>query len=414
MKTKLILTLIIFLGFVLAFANLASAKVEWTPLVEIPGMPSGAAPLGGYLVSLYNFLLAAVGIIAMVMIVYGGFRYMTSAGNPATMADAKDIVYSSIIGLALALLSWIIVNTINPELIFTTGPGMPSANLPSVSIGGNVPPSCAYGSLSRVEGPEPDECHCIGWSELPPPGRDCRAFKSDFDWCNTLNCERPITADDVGCGCGSTTVGASDVGKYCCAFTNSLYNPAVPPADPDSTCKAACTKVTSLLSCDSLCETIVCRTYPYCCVKADLRGGTSTDDVKYKKITVKRGKPVFFDVMGNTYTCLTGGKIVRIGVQITRPWLDFGIFQAQWSEEIVAGSPCNCGIALSTAMGPLPFDCKPSDSWCNSGVGRFTAPNDSLSPIPEGSYNPWLRVCVEDAAGNCITVDDKSVYLDVE
>ena len=60
MKTKFVLTLIIFLGFVLVFANLANAQVGWEPLVKIPGMPSGEAPLGGYLVSLYNFLLAAI------------------------------------------------------------------------------------------------------------------------------------------------------------------------------------------------------------------------------------------------------------------------------------------------------------------------------------------------------------------
>jgi len=36
--------------------------------------------------------------------------YMTSAGNPAAMGDAKDIVYSVIIGLAQALISGMLVD----------------------------------------------------------------------------------------------------------------------------------------------------------------------------------------------------------------------------------------------------------------------------------------------------------------
>ena len=308
MKTKLILTLIIFLGFVLAFANLASAKVEWTPLVEIPGMPSGAAPLGGYLVSLYNFLLAAVGIIAMVMIVYGGFRYMTSAGNPATMADAKDIVYSSIIGLALALLSWIIVNTINPELIFTTGPGMPSANLPSASIGGNVPGSCAYGSLSGVEGPEPEEnCRCIGDTDVPGD-TTCEAKKSDYaDWCNNavLNCGIDITGADVGCkyGTGATDkIGVANIGSYLCASTGNFFTP-LPPSYPPPAAQADCITDCAgdwidMSTCDGICKTVVCDTKPECCLKPDLRVGTSPTDVTHKKIDeVAVGAPVFFDTM---------------------------------------------------------------------------------------------------------------------
>ena len=82
-------------GIALFFTASVSAQVKWTHLVDIPGMPTGAAPLGGYLIALYNFLLGAVGIIAMMMLIFGGFRYMTSAGNPAAMGDAKDIAYSS-------------------------------------------------------------------------------------------------------------------------------------------------------------------------------------------------------------------------------------------------------------------------------------------------------------------------------
>ena len=96
--------------------NLQAETYEWTAQVEIPGQgrPSG---MGEYLVAIYNFILNIVGIVAMIMIIIGGFRYMTSTGNASAMADAKDMIFNAFLGLGLALLSWLILYTINPDLI---------------------------------------------------------------------------------------------------------------------------------------------------------------------------------------------------------------------------------------------------------------------------------------------------------
>ena len=311
-------------------------------------MPTGAAALGGYLVALYNFLLGAVGIIALMMLVYGGFRYMTSAENPAAMGDAKDIVYSAVIGLALALLSWLIISTINPELLFTAEP-----TLSPVGSGGgfsaNLPPaSCADKSHGGYE--NPDECRCLGYTELFPARRECTDVKSLYGWGGT---------------------------------------------------------------CDELCERFVCPMYPYCCVKAELIAGTNTEEVSYsgELPPVKKGSPVFFDAMNNSFTCIPGDKIVRVGVQINRPWIDFGSFQSEWSEETEESSSCNwtdCDIAPPGLLG---FECDSNDPWCNSGTGRFTADTDRISA---GTHNPWLRICVEQIDGTCVIVDDKSMTLIIE
>jgi hypothetical protein len=70
----------------------------------------------------------------MFMIMVGGYMYMTSAGNSASTGKAKGIITDALIGLILALCSWILLNTINPDLNIiklpesgTTG----SANLPN-------------------------------------------------------------------------------------------------------------------------------------------------------------------------------------------------------------------------------------------------------------------------------------------
>jgi hypothetical protein len=116
--------------------------------------------------------------------------------------------------------------------------------------------------------------------------------------------------------------------------------------------------------------------------------------------------------MSNSYTC-TNGEIVRVGVQIRRPWIDFGlgVFFPDWSEEIKDSSSCSWADCDIDSPGLLLFDCDSDDPWCNSRDGRFTADTDHIS---EGTYTPWLRVCVEQPDGTCIIVDDKSMTLIVE
>jgi hypothetical protein len=118
--------LIIFVGLIIIIGlfynfNIQSvnAAYKWIPMQEIPTTSGSQSPttFGGYTVAIYEFLLSMVGIVAMVMIIIGGFRYMTSTGNASAMADAKDMIFNALLGLGLALLSWLILYTINPDLI---------------------------------------------------------------------------------------------------------------------------------------------------------------------------------------------------------------------------------------------------------------------------------------------------------
>ncbi len=91
-KTALIMAGFIF-AVAIASANYAGAAVEWTPMVRIPGLPpTGTVNLSMYLIGLYNFMLSIVGIVAVVMLIIGGMRYITAVGNPTAISDAKDII----------------------------------------------------------------------------------------------------------------------------------------------------------------------------------------------------------------------------------------------------------------------------------------------------------------------------------
>ncbi len=64
----------------------------------------------------YYFIIGIAGLSAFVMLVWGGVQYLTSAGNPTAIGDAKDRIKSALLGLLLILTSWLILQVINPDL----------------------------------------------------------------------------------------------------------------------------------------------------------------------------------------------------------------------------------------------------------------------------------------------------------
>lgn len=59
--------------------------------------------------TIVNLLSAIVGIIAVIMIIVGGFRYITSGGNDTSVTSAKNTILYAIIGLVVVALAQIIV-----------------------------------------------------------------------------------------------------------------------------------------------------------------------------------------------------------------------------------------------------------------------------------------------------------------
>ncbi len=57
-----------------------------------------------------NVLLFVIGVISVIMIIVGGFRYVTSAGNPSAVTGAKNTIIFAVIGLVIAFLAFAIVN----------------------------------------------------------------------------------------------------------------------------------------------------------------------------------------------------------------------------------------------------------------------------------------------------------------
>lgn len=104
---------------------------EYKLSIKIPcaeGIGGGTCPdaqtgIAEYVARIYQFGLMIVGLLALGGLVYGALKYVLSAGNIGTQQDAKDQMLAAIYGLLILLGAFLILYTINPELVKLTNPG---------------------------------------------------------------------------------------------------------------------------------------------------------------------------------------------------------------------------------------------------------------------------------------------------
>lgn len=77
----------------------------------------GKNPIIEFIIRIINFALTLMGSIAIIILIIGGFQMMFSQGNQQKLDEAKDVVKYAVIGIIVALLSYVIIITI--QSIFT-------------------------------------------------------------------------------------------------------------------------------------------------------------------------------------------------------------------------------------------------------------------------------------------------------
>jgi len=65
---------------------------------------------GGVFSIIVNTLLFIIGAVAVVMLIYGGFRYVTSGGDSSAVTSAKNTILYAVIGIIVAILAYAVVN----------------------------------------------------------------------------------------------------------------------------------------------------------------------------------------------------------------------------------------------------------------------------------------------------------------
>ena len=70
----------------------------------------GSGDLIGTISGIIRVALGFLGIIAVIIILLGGFKWMTAGGNDDKVKDAKKLIFSGIIGLVIVLSAFAIAN----------------------------------------------------------------------------------------------------------------------------------------------------------------------------------------------------------------------------------------------------------------------------------------------------------------
>lgn len=87
--------------------------------------PSGSCNSGGLqrinniIRHFVNVLSAIVGVVAVIMIIIGGFRYITSGGNDTSITSAKNTILYAIVGLIVVALAQVLVHFVLRNLANT-------------------------------------------------------------------------------------------------------------------------------------------------------------------------------------------------------------------------------------------------------------------------------------------------------
>ncbi len=95
-----------------------------------------------YIVYLFNFGLVMAAVFALIKMISAGIKLVRSGGEPAKISEAKKQIINCFIGLAVLLTSYILLTTINPDImkiddISLTG-SQPSTTATTVTEDGEV------------------------------------------------------------------------------------------------------------------------------------------------------------------------------------------------------------------------------------------------------------------------------------
>ncbi len=108
-----------FLGL-LAVMGIFSANIGFAQMINVLDRPENLTDattlfdgsLRSAITQIINYILFFLGLVATIMIIYGGFLYVTSGGDDAGAEKGKKILMYAAIGLIVVLISYAVVNTL--------------------------------------------------------------------------------------------------------------------------------------------------------------------------------------------------------------------------------------------------------------------------------------------------------------
>lgn len=102
---------------------MALTAQEGAAAARADDMPADLVGPDGVFNKITSTILYAVGIVSVIMLIYGGLRYVMSGGDSKKVTDAKNTILYAIIGLIIAVLSYAIVHFVLQAIYTNLGDG---------------------------------------------------------------------------------------------------------------------------------------------------------------------------------------------------------------------------------------------------------------------------------------------------
>ena len=114
---SLVLPMMFYANQAVGAAGMTEGMAELTAGMEYTGETKLPLIIGRIVKIVISFL----GLIAAVIIIIGGFQWMTSGGNEEKIAGAKKLMINGLIGMVLVILAYAIASFVISSLSKVTG-----------------------------------------------------------------------------------------------------------------------------------------------------------------------------------------------------------------------------------------------------------------------------------------------------
>ncbi len=203
--------IILFLGIILVFFSINIVLAQTTTDGDVNKVGGQSLPNlkvqapGELLKNIYNFSLIISGLLAFGAIVYGGILRATAGDNTQKIKDSNDWIKSAVIGLILLFGAYIILNTINPNLLILDLPKLKEVETP--------PPSSSAtggGSFGVSEGKYSDaEARKL----LSAAGINVKPTNTSLEGINKETLQAVVQMK-LSCNCNFMITGGTEIGSH--------------------------------------------------------------------------------------------------------------------------------------------------------------------------------------------------------
>lgn len=116
-ETKFFLVLISLFVLFFSFPVLAEISNESVSQVELPNPLGEEVTTPQIIANVIKLILGLVGVLALIMFIYGGITWMTSGGNMEAVKKGKNTLVWAVLGLAVVFFAYSLVNFIIRKIL---------------------------------------------------------------------------------------------------------------------------------------------------------------------------------------------------------------------------------------------------------------------------------------------------------